>query len=342
MVRKILGGLLGVVLLLVAGCTRLDDQVRDVSEWAAGHPALGDVRVQQLLAGGIPTDRIEIRGSLHVDTVDQLCDALADLREKQEEMERHGVRSFEVALEAHIDGVFFEWRPSLPDLALIPYLKHALPVVVVPEVDSVLISNYPNGPGPDVSVVRRENGQEADDEAVAFRDRAYRQLEDLGPAYGAGAGEGPGSDSGSDPGSDSGDEAGAGATFIFEGFPLTPGGPETSLNLSGISLGYTDALAFVESVDVATDHLSVVKVGAAADGTTWEFRGEGEFNDADFYALKPILSSPPAGETAHVLVRWDDGSYGRATVGAPREEQAGNHGDGEWSARMQEIFAADD
>lgn len=309
-VRKIVGGLLTVFMMLQAGCANLDDQVEEVSQWAATQPALSDLQVQQLHAGGIPTDSIQILGAVNVDSVEELCGVLDQLQAKQEEMKDRGVDAFEANLEAEIGGVFFSWWPSLPDPVLIEHLRNVLPRVAKPEVEQVLMTYRGKDQPPEIRVFRRESVGDSD--AAIFRDNVYAQL----------------------------DELDRGSNVVLEGFPLATGRTAApALDLSGIPLTYTAAYEYVERVEGSVHNLRLVRVGNSGKGTRWEFRGGDEFNEADLRSLKSVLTDPAAGESAVVEVFWADGELGRAVVGKPLDEQP--QSEGEWSARMQSIVASE-
>lgn len=308
-VRKIVGGLLAVFMTLLAGCVKLDDQVEEVSQWASTRPALSDVQVRQLLAGGIPTEMIQILGSVNVDSVEELCEVLDQLQAKQAEMKDRGVDAFEANLEAEIGGVFFSWRPSLPDPVLIEHLRNVLPHVAKPEVEQVLMTYRGKHQPPEIRVFRRESVGDGD--AAIFRDDVYAQLDELDRS----------------------------SNVVLEGFPLATGGTAQALDLSGIPLTYTEAFEYVERVNGSVDNLRLVRVGSTGEGTRWEFRGGDEFNEADFRSLKSVLTDPAAGESAVVEVLWAHGVSGRAVVGKPLDEQP--QSEGEWSARMQSIVASE-
>lgn len=288
MLRKVIGGVVGAVVLVLSGCGDPSESERGALEqWAASDPAFADLKFSPVVAGGFPSGTISVGGTVAAEDVAEFVVALVALREKGEELDQELTSH----VKAQLGNTGFKWQGPFPSAEFGAEAAELLEPFAAPEVAEVSIKAA--GPGGGVAVEVDREASISDAAARDFRDRAYAHL-------------------------------GEGAIFTLRGFPLyhpvreegVPGWGAASPNLALRADGATlsELVAQAERVDAASS-LYLYHVANGGPVSVWYFYADGAFNPDDLQPIKEILRESVDGKPANVIVSGPDGELHREMVG---------------------------
>ena len=113
MFRKIIATVTVLASFALAGCVSTkttQERIPELSDWAATQSALVDLKFSQSLAGGIPTNKIDVVGDVHVGSVAEFFSALDQLYARLAEMPGGSRLGLDLNINADIEGTSFTWK----------------------------------------------------------------------------------------------------------------------------------------------------------------------------------------------------------------------------------------
>lgn len=317
MFRKIIATVTVLASFALAGCVSTkttQERIPELSDWAATQSALVDLKFSQSLAGGIPTNKIDVVGDVHVGSVAEFFSALDQIYARLAEMPGGSRLGLDLNINADIEGTSFTWKGRNWAPGRDKELAAVFEPFAAPEVRVVLIDDFSRGLRAEVY----RDLEFSDDDARAYRDSLLRHLDEVQPS----------------------------GSIELVGFPLArptlADGEKPSrrispvLRFSEFPAGYAATAAFADDVDAATPY-ALRSVWSFEGFYHWEFYTEGDYNEEAMKQLKSLLARPVAGDPVGLRIKGPDGRLGEAIVGAPMAEQP--EGTGPWGDRMVHLFA---
>ena len=135
MFRKITAVVAVLASLALAGCVSSKitrELAPECAQWAATQPALVDVKFSAALAGGIPTNNIDVIGDVHAGSVAEFFSALDQLYARLAEMPDGDRLGLDLNVNADIEGTPFTWtacnRPAASNWSDSPKAMPPLPL----------------------------------------------------------------------------------------------------------------------------------------------------------------------------------------------------------------------
>ncbi len=317
MFRKITAVVAALASLALAGCVSSKitrELAPEFAQWAATQPALVDLKFSAALAGGIPTNNIDVVGDVHVGSVAEFFSAVDQLYARLAEMPDGDRLGLDLNVNADIEGTPFTWKGNNWEPGRNKELTAVFEPVATPEVRTVLMEDFSRGLRAEVY----RDFQTRDEDAHAYRDTLLRHFDDVQPS----------------------------GSIELIGFPLArPTFTDEEgasrrispvLRLSEFPQGYAATAALADKVDAATPY-AVWSVWSFEGFYHWDFYTEDEYSEEAMKQLRSLLSSPAAGAPVGVQIKGPDGRLGEAIVGAPMSEQPEDTGP--WGDRMAKAFA---
>lgn len=290
MMRKVIAGVVGAVVLALSGCVDPSAEEQEaLAQWAATDPVFEGLTFSSVIAGGIPSSTIAVSGSVNVDGAPEFVAALVTLHEKGEELNQEMTSH----VHADLDGTAFKWQGPFPTAEFGAKSGEQLAPFAAPEVAEVSISASSSDGELSVGVLRETSI--SDGAAREFRDRACEHL-----------------------------DAHGGGIFNLRGFPLhkparldgVPGWGDLapSLKLSPDSGSVNAFVEQAERVDAASN-LYLYETGNTGPLSVWYFYTDGEYDPAELDPIKKILSQSVDGKAANLIVNGPEGEIQRTIVG---------------------------
>lgn len=290
MIRKVLAGFVGAVVLALSGCADPTAEEQEaLAQWAATDPVFEGLTFSSVIGGGIPTGTVQVSGSVNVDDAAEFVAALVTLHDKGEELNQKMTSH----VQAELGSTAFKWQGPFPTADFGAETAEQLALFAAPEVAEVSISASSSDRGLDVMVWRETSI--SDSAAREFRDHVFGHL-DMHERD----------------------------TFTLRGFPLHKRArldgiadwddlaPNLQLRPQGARLSALVEQA--ERVDAATS-LYLYNAGNIGPLSVWYFYADGEYDPAELDPVKEILSQSVDGKAANLIVEGPDGEIEQTTAG---------------------------
>ncbi len=294
-----------------------DDEKLSESErlerFVADDPVMKDLTFSRDTGRSGYPQRIRVGGVLHVESVPQFIDVLEALRKKERNREHIVDLTSTEGITADIGGTSLVWYGRMLDRKDARRNEKLIEPLVAPGVAEITATLYEEDIG--LKLLATRGLSLSDDEARAFRDKAYENF-----------------------------AADSDARLELCGFPLMhstefvePSGcapPHLALNPEDGT--YQELLERANRIDVATD-MSLTIVSNTGEYNEWHFYTEGEFDEEGLRAVKEILSETPDKRTTVILIRGPVGVLGCVKVGKPPSESA-DYDECPWQERMLQVL----
>ena len=148
MFRKITAVVAALASLALAGCVSSKitrELAPEFAQWAATQPALVDLKFSAALAGGIPTNNIDVVGDVHVGSVAEFFSAVDQLYARLAEMPDGDRLGLDLNVNADIEGTPFTWKGNNWEPGRDKELTAVFEPVATPEVRTVLMEDFSRG-----------------------------------------------------------------------------------------------------------------------------------------------------------------------------------------------------
>jgi len=284
-----------------------------LERFVADDPVMKDLTFSRIGDTSEYPQRIRVGGVLHVESVSQFIDVLKALRKKERNREQVIDLVSTEGITADIGGTSLVWRGRMLDRKDARRNEKLIEPLVAPGVAEITATLYEEDIG--LKLLATRGSSLSDDEARAFRDKAYENF-----------------------------AADSDARLELCGFPLMhpteffePSGcapPLLALNPEDGT--YQELLERANRIDVATD-MSLTLVSNTQEYSEWDFYTEGEFDEEGLRAVKEILSETPEKRPTLIVIRGPEGALGGVYMGKPPSESA-SYAECPWQERMLQVL----
>ena len=292
-------------------------ETQRLERFVADDPVMKDLTFDRDTGRSGYPQRISVDGVLHVESVPQFIDVLETLRKKERNREQ-AIDLTSTGITADIGGTSLVWHGRMLDRKDARRNEKLIEPLVAPGVAEIKATLYEGDIG--LKLVAKRGSSLSDDEARAFRDKAYENF-----------------------------AADSDARLELCGFPLMHSTefveqsdcapPILALNPEDGT--YQELLERANRIDVATDMSLTVASGTEEhreeEYSIWGFYTEGEFDEEGLRAVKEILSETPEKRPTLIVIRGPEGALGGVYMGKPPSESA-LYAECPWQERMLRVL----
>lgn len=290
-------------------------ETQRLERFVADDPVMKDLTFDRDTGRSGYPQRISVDGVLHVESVPQFIDVLETLRKKERNREQ-AIDLTSTGITADIGGTSLVWYGRMLDRKDARRNEKLIEPLVAPGVAEIKATLYEHDIGLELRATR--GSSLSDDEARAFRDKAYENF-----------------------------AADSDARLELCGFPLMHSTefveqqdcapPELALNPEDGT--YQELLERANRIDVATDMSLTVVSGTEEqeEYSVWGFYTEGEFDEEGLRAVKEILSETPEKRPTLIVILGPEGALGGVYMGKPPSESA-SYDECPWQERMLQVL----